>query len=101
MATPSNPFSTGAPFVDAGSAQRVRDTAREAVDDLARTASATVDRLSAGAQDTLDRVADNASDYTIRGRQFAEDARDWIAAYPWRTLGIAAAAGFLLVRIMR
>lgn len=100
MATVSNDPNTGTLYVDAGSA-RTLDTAHEAVDRLSSEASQTVDRLSAGAQDTLDRMADNASEYASRGRQAVDDLREWMTAYPWRAVGIAAAAGFLIVRMMR
>lgn len=101
MATLSNDPNTGARFVDAGSARRTTDTAQEAVDRLSSTAGRTVDRVAAGAQDTLDRAADNASEYASRGRALVEDARDWMTAYPWRAVGMAAAAGFLIVRMLR
>ena len=101
MAIPSNDTDTGARFIDAGGVQRARNAAREAVDRLSSSATGTVDRLSTRAQETLDGVADNASQYAERGVRLAADARDWIAAYPWRAVGIAAAAGFLLMRIMR
>lgn len=101
MATPSNDPNTGARYVDAGSVERTRDSAHEAVDRLSSAASRTVDRVSAGAQDTLDRMADNASAYASRGGELVSDLREWMTAYPWRAVGIAAAAGFLIVRMMR
>ena len=101
MATPSNDSNPGARCRRRRSARRMRDTACETVDRLSTTASDTVDRLSASAQDTLDRVADNASEYAQRGRPFVDDAQDWIAAYPWRALGIAAATGYIVARILR
>jgi ElaB/YqjD/DUF883 family membrane-anchored ribosome-binding protein len=101
MAIPSYESNTGARFVDAGSAQRARTEAREAIDRLSTSAGDTVDRLATGAQDALDRAAGTASEYVDRGLRLREDARDWIAAYPWRAMGIAAATGFVLVRMLR
>ena len=101
MATFSNDPNSSARFVDAGSAQRMRDTAHEAVDRVSSAANDTVDRLSAGARDTVDRMADNASAFASKGGQLVTDLRDWMTAYPWRAVGLAAAAGFLIVRMMR
>jgi ElaB protein len=100
---------------DPGNATRT-DAARETVDRLANAASETVDRWSANAEDAVERVSDAASEYTNRaasaaseyagrlgetGGHLVEDARDYIGAHPLRTLGIAAAAGFLIGRMMR
>ena len=101
MAIPSYESNTDPRFVDAGSVQRARTEAREAVDRLSTSASATVERLSTGAQDALDRAAGAASEYADRGLRLAEDARGWIVAYPWRAVGIAAATGFVIVRMLR
>jgi len=96
MANLSNEPDTVARFVDAGSAK-----AREAVDRLSSSATRSVDRLAAGAQDALAQATDRATGYAARGDELARQARDRMAAYPWRTLAIAAAAGFLIARILR
>jgi ElaB/YqjD/DUF883 family membrane-anchored ribosome-binding protein len=92
------------------------DAAREAVNRIADAASETVDRWSANAEDAVERASDAASDYanraanaasgyagrlTYRGERLIEDTRDYIGAHPLRTVGIAAAAGFLIGRLMR
>jgi len=81
------------------------DDLREGIDRLGDAASSTVDRIAGEAQQTVDRVADSASEYAERfsakGEQVMEEARDYIAGNPLRSIGIAAAAGFLIARIMR
>jgi len=98
-----------------GNAART-DAARDTVNRVADAASETVDRWSATAQDAVERASDAASEYANRaanaasgyadqltgtGERLLEDARDYIGAHPLRTLGIAAAAGFLIGRMMR
>lgn len=90
--------------------------ARDAVNRVADAASETVDRWSATAEDAVERASDAASGYVNQAASAAseyadrltgtterlmEDARDYIGAHPLRTLGIAAAAGFLIGRMMR
>ncbi|HEY1326403.1 MAG TPA: hypothetical protein VGI14_05660 [Casimicrobiaceae bacterium] len=81
------------------------DRMQGALDDLSQTASESVDRWSDAAQDTVQRVSDNASEYASRlgerGARLADDTRDYISAHPMRTLAIAAAAGFLIGRMLR
>jgi ElaB/YqjD/DUF883 family membrane-anchored ribosome-binding protein len=86
--------------VDAG-----RQQLGEATDRAASAARETVDRLADTAAETVERVSDSASQYASRfaetRERLLEDARDYIAAHPLRTLSIAAAAGFLIGRMMR
>jgi ElaB/YqjD/DUF883 family membrane-anchored ribosome-binding protein len=53
----------------------------------------------------MSNVSDSASDYAARlsdrSEQMLEDARDYIGAHPLATIGVAAAAGFLIGRMMR
>ena len=81
------------------------DDLREGIDRLGDAASSTVERVADDAQESVARVADSASEYAERfsatGEQLMDDARDYIASNPLRSIGIAAAAGFLIARIMR
>lgn len=81
------------------------DRMQGALDDLSDTASAKVDRWSDAAQDSVERLSDSASEYAsqlgARGERFVDDTRDYITSHPFRTLGIAAAAGFLIGRMLR
>jgi ElaB/YqjD/DUF883 family membrane-anchored ribosome-binding protein len=77
----------------------------EATDRVANTARETVDRVADRATQTVDRVSGAASEYASQfsdtGERLLEDARDYIAAHPLRTLGMAAAAGFVIGRMLR
>jgi ElaB/YqjD/DUF883 family membrane-anchored ribosome-binding protein len=81
------------------------DELRQGIDRLGDAASSTVARVADDAQQTVARVADSASEYAERfsatGEQLMEDARDYIAGNPLRSIGIAAAAGFVIARMMR
>lgn len=78
---------------------------QSALDELSDSASGSVDRWSEAALDTAERWSDSAADYADRvgdrGAELVEGTRDYIAAHPLRTLGIAAAAGFLIGRMLR
>jgi ElaB/YqjD/DUF883 family membrane-anchored ribosome-binding protein len=75
------------------------------LDNLSSTTSDRMDEWSDTAQDTIDRLSDDAGDHTSqlaeRGDRLVDDTREYIAAHPLRTLGIAAAAGFLVGRMLR
>ena len=75
--------------------------AREKIDQLSSAASETVDRWSSAAQDTMDTASDYAGQLSERGERLLDDARDYIGAHPLATIGMAAAAGFLIGRMMR
>ena len=75
--------------------------AREGGERLAGAASDAADRLSTAAGDTVEHASDAASRYAATGQQLMDDMRERITAYPWRAVGIAAAAGFIVARMMR
>ena len=89
----------------ADATSRAASFAREGVDRLSSAASSTVDRVAESAQDTVQQVTDSATEYAGRlsatGEHLIEDARDYIAANPLRTILIAAGAGFLIARMLR
>jgi ElaB/YqjD/DUF883 family membrane-anchored ribosome-binding protein len=75
------------------------------LDNLSSARSDRMDEWSDTAQDTMARLSDDAGDYASRlaerGDRLVDDTRDYIAAHPLSTLGIAAAAGFLVGRMLR
>ncbi|HSV18273.1 MAG TPA: hypothetical protein VLR71_07670 [Casimicrobiaceae bacterium] len=96
------PDAMGTTAIDAGTGAqdagrtvgRTGNRAREGMDDLATSA-----------QDAASSMGDAANEYVERasatGAQLLDDARDYIGAYPLRSIGIAAAAGYLLMRMLR
>jgi ElaB/YqjD/DUF883 family membrane-anchored ribosome-binding protein len=75
--------------------------AREGAERLSSAAYDAADGLSTAADDTVERASDAASRYAATGRQLRDEMRERITAYPWHAVGIAAAAGFIVVRMMR
>jgi len=101
MAT-NNPSMTN----DLGNAaRRLSDDAQSNVDRLSSKARDTVDHLSGKARDALNRASDTASDLADQmsehGDRFRASARDYVSNHPIGTLVAAAAAGYLIGRMMR
>ena len=84
---------------------RATDRLHDAAGRTTENARATVDRAAGYAGDALSRTTDAGSDAGRRmsatGGQLVDDARDLITAHPLRALGLAAAAGFVVARILR
>jgi ElaB/YqjD/DUF883 family membrane-anchored ribosome-binding protein len=88
------------------------DKAADAAEDTARKIKPAIDRVAEIAHQTVDRVADAAAptvtwlnrqgDSLKAGqRTVADDAVKYICAHPWKSVGIAFAAGFFISRIIR
>ncbi len=83
-----------------------------AADDVARTVAPAIDRAAALAHQTVDALAgaaaptaawlDEQGDRLRAGqRTISADTRAYVAAHPWRSVGFAIAAGFLIGRVLR
>jgi ElaB/YqjD/DUF883 family membrane-anchored ribosome-binding protein len=97
---------------DAGGAtartiDKVQSSAHRAIDQASGAARPAVDRLATGAHDTVDRLAGAASHTAAaldqrsrhlrdQGTWVGESCRSYVQDRPLTSLGIAAAAGFLL-----
>jgi ElaB/YqjD/DUF883 family membrane-anchored ribosome-binding protein len=86
-------------------AARLADEAQSKVDRLSSSAREAVGRVSEKARDTVDRVSDRASDLagqvSEQSDRLLADARDYVSNHPIGTLVAAAAAGYLIGRMMR
>ncbi|HMM76275.1 MAG TPA: hypothetical protein PJ986_11245 [Gammaproteobacteria bacterium] len=94
------------------STERLRSAAHERIDTVAEAVHPVVDRLTDAAHDTVERVSGAAAGAAERmnikseelrhmqGR-LAEDCREYVRAHPLKALGYAAAAGFILTRLLR
>ena len=116
MATPAGDFAQGMTN-DAGNetpdpmdtmaidAEANAQDADRTVGRMSNRAREGADRLATSAQGAASDIAEGASDYAERvsatGAQLVDDARATICAYPLRSVGIAAAAGYLLMRMLR
>lgn len=114
----NTPLATGNGMADAAlnkaatSLHGAVDKVSGAVDDAARKAKPAIDRVAEVAHQTVDKAAGvaapaaawlNEQAYSLSATQrtMSADAGQYIAAHPWKSLGFAAAAGFLLSRFMR
>jgi ElaB/YqjD/DUF883 family membrane-anchored ribosome-binding protein len=91
---------------------QVSSTAHEKIDQASDALHPTVDRLVTGAHQAVDKLAGVASQATQQfgekseqmkdmQQKLAEDCRLYVREKPVTALAIAAAAGFLLSRLLR
>jgi len=96
----------------AASAERLRSAAHDRIDHVAESMHPAVDRLSSAAHETVERVTDAATHAAERMHiksdelrtmqdRLTEDCRTYVRAHPLKALGYAAAAGFILTRLLR
>jgi ElaB/YqjD/DUF883 family membrane-anchored ribosome-binding protein len=96
----------------AASLHGVLDKAAGAADDAVRKATPAIDRVADAAHQTVDRAARaalptaawlNEQGNSLRAvqRTVAADAGEYVSAHPWKSIGLALAAGFLIGRIAR
>ncbi len=93
MHGPVNPMPAPA-SVDGGAAPAV-------VARIARQAHQTVDKVAEAATPTAQWLSAKSENLASSGRSAVADARVYVMANPWQSLGVAAAAGFLLGRLAR
>jgi ElaB/YqjD/DUF883 family membrane-anchored ribosome-binding protein len=80
--------------------EQVSSTAHQAVDRLASGAHRTVDRLSAAAGSAIGSLSQGREQVTVKGSELVDEVRNYVQANPLASIGIAAAAGFILSRII-
>jgi len=114
----NTPITTGSGTADAAlnkaaaSLHGAVDKVTGAADDAARIVKPVIDRVAEVAHQTVDKAAGvaaptaawlNERAYELRATQrtMSADAGQYVAAHPWKSLGFAVAAGFLLSRFMR
>ncbi len=79
---------------DLGAAPRV-------VSRVAEVAHQTADKVAEAATPTAQWLSGKGEAVTASGRNVIADARVYVAANPWQSLGVAVAAGFLVGRVAR
>lgn len=85
-------------------ASTVEDAARNAmpaIDRAAHYAHQTVDKAVAGITPAADWLDEQATALAATQRKFVNSTREYVAANPLASLGLALAAGFLVSRIIR
>ncbi|MGH8595667.1 MAG: DUF883 family protein [Gammaproteobacteria bacterium] len=96
----------------AHTAERLRTVAHERIDRVSEAVQPVVDRLSATAHEKVDQVTGAASHAAaeitaktehVRELQsrLADECRQYVHAHPLKSLGYAAAVGFVVTRLLR
>lgn len=80
---------------------RLASAARPAVDRLAETAHQTVDRVTTMASSAAGTLQQKREQLTTVSDELIDDARTYVRANPMAAIGIAAAVGFVLSRILK
>ena len=68
---------------------------------VTEVAHQTVDKLAEAAAPTAQWLSGKGEALTASGRNAVADARVYVVANPWQSLGVAVAAGYLLARLAR
>ncbi len=84
-----------------GTVDRLANAARPAVDRLAETAHQTVDRVTTFASSAAQSFQQKRGEYGTRGNEMVGEARTYVRENPLASIGIAAAVGFVLSRILK
>lgn len=77
------------------------EAARKTIPTLAEYAHQTVDKVVTGAAPAVEWINEQAATLNAAQRKLVSSTRDYVAANPLTSLGIALAAGFLVSRIFR
>lgn len=96
----------------AASVHGIVDTVAGAADDAARKVKPAIDRVSEVAHHAVDKIAgaaaptaawlsEQGSSLKASQRKVAAETGQYVSNHPWKSLGIALAAGFLISRLVR
>jgi len=88
------------------------DKAASAADDAVRKVAPAINRVAEAAHQTVDRAASAAlptaawlseqgNSLIATQRTVAADAGEYVSTHPWKSIGMALAAGFLIGRLAR
>jgi ElaB/YqjD/DUF883 family membrane-anchored ribosome-binding protein len=85
----------------AGAADDAARKVKPAIDRVAEVAHQTVDKVAGVAAPTAAWLSDQGDNLKATQRTVAADAAQYVSAHPWKSLGFALAAGFLIGRFVR
>lgn len=83
----------------AGAAEEAARKAMPAIDRAAEYAHQSVDKAVTGVTPAVDWLNDQATALETTQKQLVSSTREYVAANPLKSLGMALAAGFLISRI--
>jgi len=81
--------------------ERAADVVHPALDTLATNAHQVVDKVATMATHAAETAEAKSTDFHDLQSKFADDCRAFMQAHPLKALGYAAAAGFVLSRMLR
>ena len=85
----------------AGAADGAARKVKPAIDRVAQIAHQAVNKVTDVAGPTADWLREQGDSLQATQRKVAADTGQYVAAHPWKSLGFALAAGFLISRFIR
>ncbi len=85
----------------AGAADDAARKVKPAIDRVVEVAHRTVDQVAGVAAPTAAWLSEQGENLKTTQRTMATDAKQYVSAHPWKSLGFALAAGFLVSRFIR
>lgn len=85
----------------AGAADDAARKVKPAIDRAAEVAHQAVDKVAGVAAPTAAWLSEQGDSLEATRRTMVADAGQYVSAHPWKSLGFALAAGFLLSRFIR
>lgn len=91
----------GAVDTVAGAADDAARMVKPAIDRVAQIAHQAVNKVTDVAGPTADWLSEQGDSLKATQRKVAADTDRYVSAHPWKALGLALAAGFLISRFIR
>ena len=85
----------------AGAADEAANKVKPAIDQATKAAHQAVDRVAGAAAPTADWVSERGERLQAKGQKVVADTSQYVSANPWKALGFALAAGFIISRVIR
>ena len=85
----------------AGAADEAMRNVKPAIGRVAHVAHQAVNKVADVAGPTADWLSEQGGNLKATRRKMAADTGQYVSAHPWKSLGFALAAGFLISRFIR
>lgn len=85
----------------AGAADEAARKVKPAIDRVAKVAHETVDQVAGAAAPAAAWLSEQGASLKAVQRTVVTDTEQYISAHPWKSIGFAVAAGFMIGRFMR
>jgi ElaB/YqjD/DUF883 family membrane-anchored ribosome-binding protein len=85
----------------AGAADGAARKVKPAIDRVAQIAHQAVNKVADVAGPTADWLSEQGDSLKATQRTVAADAGQYVSAHPWKSVGVALAAGFIISRLIR